>query len=172
MFDIVCHKLAIWFWNLFNEHVLQSITAQLWRLFCCQGLPDSGCVLQSGRHVHMTSVRCYPSRTRFRTLRIFLHTSSMTVSQHAWKASTPRGVQFDSFSRSQEPPPKQELHEWSPRSLFSHRWRVPGTSSLRNQLASVKKTYFVPHFVAGEHGGATLRIYGAAAWPRGSTYRV
>ncbi len=35
----------------------------------------------------------------------------------------------------------------------SHRWRVPGDS--RNRLASVKKA----HFVAGEYGGATLRIY-------------
>jgi hypothetical protein len=26
--------------------------------FGCQGLPDAGCALQSGLHVHMTSVRC------------------------------------------------------------------------------------------------------------------
>ena len=24
MFDIVCHKSAIWFWNLFDAHALQS----------------------------------------------------------------------------------------------------------------------------------------------------
>ncbi len=70
MFNIVSHKSAIWFWNLVDAHALQSITAQPWRLFCCQGLPDAGCALQSGRHVHMTSVRCcflahYPSWTRF-----------------------------------------------------------------------------------------------------------
>jgi hypothetical protein len=40
---------------------------------------------------------------------------------------------------------------------------VPGAS--RNRLASVKKA----HYVAGESGGATLRIYGAAVGPRGRT---
>jgi hypothetical protein len=87
----------------------------------------------------------------------------MAVFQHDWKASTPRGAQFDSFSRSQGPPQKQELHGWT---LHSHRWRVPGAS--RNRPASVKKA----EFVAGEYGGATLRIYGVAVGPRGRTYRV
>jgi hypothetical protein len=40
---------------------------------------------------------------------------------------------------------------------------VPGAS--RNRLASVKKA----HYVAGEYGGATLRIYGADVGPRGRT---
>jgi hypothetical protein len=88
----------------------------------------------------------------------------MAVSQHVWKASTPRGAQFDSFS--QGTPPKRELHGWSQSSPHSHWWRVPGAS--RNRLASVKKA----HFVAGEYGGATLRIYGAAVGPRGRTSRV
>ena len=79
------------------------------------------------------------------------------------KASTARGAQYDSFSQSQGPPQKQELHGWSPSSPHSHRWRVPGLS--RNRLASVKKA----HFVAGEYGGATLRIYGVAVGPRGRT---
>jgi hypothetical protein len=90
----------------------------------------------------------------------------MAVSQHDREASTPRGAQFDSFSRSQGPPQNQELHGWSPSSPHSHRWRVPGLS--RNRLASVKKA----HFVAGEYGGATLRIYGVAVGPRGRTYCV
>ncbi len=90
----------------------------------------------------------------------------MAVFQRARKASTPRGAQFDSFSRSQGPLPKQELHGWSQSSPHSHRWRVPGAS--RNRLASVKKA----HNVAGEYGGATLRIYGAAVGPRGRTSRV
>ncbi len=58
----------------------------------------------------------------------------IAVSQHP---STPGGAQFDSFSRSQGPPQKQELHGWSPSSPHSHRWRVPGLS--RNLLSSVKK---------------------------------
>ncbi len=49
----------------------------------------------------------YPSLTRFPRTKKFLQTGSMTVSQHAKKASTPtsssRGAQFDSFSRSQGP---------------------------------------------------------------------
>jgi hypothetical protein len=77
----------------------------------------------------------------------------MAVSQHDRKASTPRGARFDSFSRSQGPPQKQELHGWSPSSPHSHRWRVPGAS--RNRKASVKKA----DFVAGEYGGVTLSIY-------------
>ncbi len=175
MFDIVCHKSAVWLWNLFDAHALQSITTQLWRLFCCQGLPHAGCALQSGRRVHMTSVRCWvwpttPAGPGFRRLNYFeykLYGSHDTVSQHARKASTPRGAQFDSFSRpSQGPPPKHELHEWSQSSPHSHLWRVPGAS--RNRLASVKKA----NFVAGEYGGATLRIYGAAVGPRGHTLRV
>ncbi len=70
-----------------------------------------------------------------------LPTGSMAVSQHDRKASTPRGAQFDSFSRSQGPPQKQESHGWSPSSPHSHSWRVPGAS--RNWLASVKKADFV-----------------------------
>ncbi len=77
----------------------------------------------------------------------------MAVSQHAWKASTPRGTQFDRFSRSQGPPPKQELHRWSQSSPHSHRWKVPGAS--RNRLASVKNA----HFVAGEYGGPPDSAY-------------
>jgi hypothetical protein len=76
----------------------------------------------------------------------------MAVFQHALEALTHRGAPFDSFSRSQGPPPKQELHEWSQSSPHSHQLRVPGAS--RNLLASVKKA----HFVAGEYGLATLRI--------------
>jgi hypothetical protein len=44
---------------------------------------------------------------------VFLHTGSMTASQHARKASIPRGAQFDCFSLSQGPSQHQELHEWS-----------------------------------------------------------
>ncbi len=51
-------------------------------------------------------------------------------------------------------------------SSHSHRGRVPDAS--RNWLASVKKA----HFVAGEFGRATLRIYGSAVGPRGRTSRV
>ncbi len=61
---------------------------------------------------------------RLQKTKLFLHTGSMAVSQHARKASTPRGAQFDSISRSQGSPPKQELHEWSQSSQHSHRWRV------------------------------------------------
>ncbi len=50
----------------------------------------------------------------------------MTVSRHAWKASTPGGSQFDSFSLSQGPSPQQELREWSQSSPHSYRWRVQG----------------------------------------------
>jgi hypothetical protein len=74
------------------------------------------------------------------------------ISRFGQKASTPRGAQFDIFSRSQGPPPKQELHEWSQGSPHSPRWRVPGAS--RNRLASVKKA----HSVVGEYGGATLYL--------------
>jgi hypothetical protein len=90
----------------------------------------------------------------------------MALSQYTRKASAPRGAQFDSFRRSQGPLPKQELQGWSQSSPHSHRWRVPG--ALRNRLASVAKA----HFVDVEYGGATLRIYGAAVWPRGRTSRV
>jgi hypothetical protein len=37
----------------------------------------------------------------------------MSASQHAQKASTPRGARFDSFSLSQGPSPQQELHKCS-----------------------------------------------------------
>ncbi len=98
-------------------------------LFCWKGLPDAGCALQPGRHVCMTSVRCWvwsttPAGPGFRRLNI-LYTGSSTASQHALKASTPRGTQFewtqfDSFSLSQRTSPHQELHEW-------RHWRVHRT---------------------------------------------
>ncbi len=109
-------------------------------LFCCQGLSDEGCAaaLQSGRHVHMTSIRCWFSQpNQVSTDYDVWHTGSLTVSQHAQKASTPGGAQFESFSLSQGPPPEQELHEWSQSSLYRYPWRVPVAS--RNRLPSVKK---------------------------------
>ncbi len=72
----VCHKWAVWFWNLFNKHALWRITAQLRLLFCCQGLPNAGCALLFGRYMHMTSVRCWvwptiPAGPGFSRLSIF-----------------------------------------------------------------------------------------------------
>jgi hypothetical protein len=107
-----------------------------------------------------------PQPDQASTDEIILHTCSMAVSQHDPKARALKALNSDSFSRSQRPPQKQELHGLSPSSPHSHRWRVPGLS--RNRPSSVKKA----HFVAGEYGGATLRIYGVAVGPRGRTYRV
>ncbi len=52
----------------------------------------------------MTSVRCLvPQPDQGSADKVFLHTGSITVSQHAGKASTPGGAQVDSFSQSQGP---------------------------------------------------------------------
>jgi hypothetical protein len=173
MFDIVCHKSAIWFWNLFYAHTLQSITAQLWRLFGCQGLPDAGCALKSGRHwhVHMISFMCWvwpttPAGPGFRTLRFF-------CIQALWQCLSmpgkPRPLEALNSIVSAGPRDLRRNKSCS-NGVRVHRtvtwWRVPGAS--RNRLASVKKV----HFVAGEYGGATLRIYGVAVGPRGRTLRV
>ncbi len=162
MFVITCGKSGFEICLVFEISLVHMPKAlQLWRLFCCQGLPDACCALLSGRYVHMASVKCWvwpttPAGPGFHRL-VFVHTGSM---QHARKALILRGAQFDSFSLSQGLLPEQELHEWSQNSQHSYLWRVPGAS--RNWLPSVKKA----HFVAGGPG-ATLCIYGDVVGPRG-----
>jgi hypothetical protein len=84
-----CHKWAVWFWNLFDAHALQSITPQLWHLFCCQGLPDAGCALLSGRHMDMTLVRCWgwpttPAGPGFCRLNIFAYRLCLSMPGKRW----------------------------------------------------------------------------------------
>jgi hypothetical protein len=149
----------------------------------CKASQHSYDVWSVARGFQMQAVRCYldgtctrlqigaefgplPQQDQASAVKVFLHTCSMTVFQHALKASTPGGAQFDSFILSQRPSPQQELHEWGQSSPHSYRWRLPGAS--KNRLPTVK----MAHFVAGEYGGAFLRIYGAAVGPRGRTSRV
>jgi hypothetical protein len=47
------------------------LTAQLWRLFCCQRLPDAGSALQSGRYVDGTCLAHNPGGPGFHRLSIF-----------------------------------------------------------------------------------------------------
>jgi hypothetical protein len=53
-------------------------------------------------------------------------------------------------------------------SEFTSQLPVEGAGSSRNQLPPVTKA----NFMAGEYGGVTLRIYGAAVGPRSRTSRV
>ncbi len=70
---------------------------------------------------------------------IFLHTGSLTVSQPALKGLAPRVTQFDSFSLSHRPSPRQVLHEWGQRKLQIYWSRVPWCTAieeLANPLAT------------------------------------
>jgi hypothetical protein len=90
----------------------------------------------------------------------------MAVSQHARKTQAPGVAQFDSFSLSQGPSSRRVLHEvgpnFSPKDIAQcYWWRVPSPGKMA-------------HYVAGEYGGAALRLgtHGATVGQRDRTKRV
>ena len=149
---------------------LAKRSARQWRLISRQVIPDVGCTLVSGLHVHLTAVLRWvlpitPAEPAF----LWLNPFAYRVYDCIWACPASTGP-WHSTIRTLQPVPgtldRRVLHKLGQWTRHSCRWRLPGAS--RNWLPTVKKA----HFVAGEYGNRTLRIQGPAVGQRDRTSRV
>ena len=144
--------------------------ARQWRLISRQVIPDVGCTLVSGLHVHLTAVlRWVLPTTPAEPAFLWLNPFAYRVYDCIWACPASTGP-WHSTIRTLQPVPgtlaRRVLHKSGQWTRHSCRWRLPGAS--RNWLPTVKKA----HFVAGEYENSTLRIQGPAVGQRDRTSRV
>ncbi len=153
---LFCNRQAVWNRKSPRCKGLEKRLAQPWHLISRQGIPDVGCTLVSGLHVHLTDVLRWvqptsPDEPAFLWLNPFAYRVydciwACPASSSPWR-STIRTLQPVSGTLA-----RRVLHEWGQRTPHSYRCRVPCAS--RNWLRIVIKA----NFEAGEYGNSTLRI--------------
>ncbi len=127
----------------------QSIASQLWRLFCSQGIPGSGCALFSvvctarAHDCYYVLNSAYHPAGRsgpgFCRISIFAYRPYNSFSA-CHESNGPRLAPSRHSVRWFQPVPgtlpRLVLHEWDQRTQHSYRWRVPSASESRNRIPS------------------------------------